>query len=1227
MENESQDSKDNDKIEANNEIINEPQPQEDNNEENNQENNEENNQENRLNEDSDYNILPDANFSSDMVNLTAYLQQVNDSIYENPSIKSKIDLIKNDDKVVELSWKKPFMNGYIKKLQSEIVSNSPRLTEEQENNNTKISYYIEALNNHREYYLINKDDEFVTDLTTIIMPIIQDVFKVYIEQNKVIIQVDEPVEHFKFKNKHPDILFYNHVSHNIVIKWNNGDASNDAFLNHIETKGKTILFTFVRCKVDEELYDEYIKPNFITESYIKSNEMDIDGSKPERQSKYYFFNRNFLVTFLPLLKFLPRDILPFAIARANALKYTFENQPDLNSILSNDDPTKQDKTLQYGIMKLFILIKDNIYPFYLTYTVHSDEIKSRIFQIIEWAATVSNAKVTVISKNMEKQSKKPIYNYTGTGENNEIIEEPVKKSTGSMDDECPVERKEILENTQQFEEETYENLKDFYSNFDTELLDYYPDLYVLDNIDDQYKPDPSRKLPSLRQLSRFISTIFCLYLLLNDKGYASVSGGDLFRYLLYDEIKTSADLDYVFWLNDENDKEEIIYKLISSLVLLIAFLQSALYFRDLKHFIEFDMFGPENKSYKFIIEINGKGDHNKFTMRTMNNPDKFPVTLLSVDCNLKKRMYFITDEDEYIKFKTNIVDEKENTKVITNLHKSTYLSSENYYVLAAIDMVIKDVTKIDEELRVNINTEMETGNSKEIIRFSSDLMGIRYLTDEQGEMIKTDDTDNYFTLIGRIQTDTGSKKIDDIISGVRTNYSNEAKKLEYYNKKLEYYNDIIEQKLQIPSIFTNSNDEIMEEDKESEQLTKKQRDKIGNKTGYPVLLTPSVTPEAMLTLVNEVLKHGFKLARIIGDKDKKDKKRKDNIEERIHCLIAQMYKDIEVIELDAVNNVKTGPIIRILRELIEMIVYKQPMTSLEATIPEKYNIFIPDNKIVVTKLNELLQNINSQLIIDTDSDSSSDKTYYPEDVENNESQGETVSSVYNSQNSQSSLGELSQHSIDIGMYPGFSLSAEPVISKKVTDALSRQTNVPFKKAPKSISSFGDLIREITERLYNLTTTNTRSGKIPPKKILPNKSKILTVIPEDNRKEDIIINDEKYIWVEEVNGEHHYRKEGDLELFPTLYLRNGNEIDYGPVPELVEIVQEEKEEDKTDYGGKRSPGGKRGPGGKRSPGGKRTLKRRRDKKKTRKTGNKKNKNKKRVSRVNKKRIGKKTRKNM
>ena len=1136
------------------EIINEPE--------------EDNNEENILNQDNDYNILPDTNFSSDMVHLTAYKQKVN-VLYQNTDIEIN-KLITNDDKVVEFSWNLPFMNdispsipGYITKLLSETDTNSS--SEEQQNINTKNSYYIEALNNPREYYLINKDTGFLSKLTSTIMDIIKD----YIDENNLTVEVEE-VTHYKFKNKHPDILFYNHKSYNIVIKCKNGVASNDAFLNHIKTKGKTILFTFVTCNVNDELYNSHIKSKFIREL----------GST---ESKYYFFNINFLVTFLPLLKFLPRDILPFAIARANALKYTFENQQYLNGIVQSDDPTKQDKTLQHSIMNLFLIIKDDIYPYYLheSYRDHSDEINSRIFQIIEWCANESNARVTVISKNMEKQSKKPMYNYTGTGVNNEIIEEPVKKTSHLMNGECPMERKPITEDREQREEETYENLKDFYSNFDTELLDYYPNLYMLQQ--GRYQSDPSRKLPSLRQLSRLISSIFCLYLLLNDKGYASVSGGDLFRYLLYDQIKTSADLDYVFWLNNTDDKEEIIYKLINSLVTLIAFLQSALYFRDLEHFIEFDMFDSPNKSYKFIIEINGKGDHNKFTMRTMNNPVKFPVTLLSVDCNLKKRMYFLENENEYTEFETNV-------------DKTKYPSSENYYVLAAIDMVIKDVSKMEPELR-DINTE--------ILRFSRDLMGIRYLENEEDEMFKTDDTDNYFTLTETIQTDSGIKKIDDIIASIRGNYLQEGD-----DAKLEYYNNII-QKLKIPSIFTNSN-EIMEEDvdinesEESGQLTKKQRDKISNKTGYSVLLTPSVTPEAMLILVNEVLKSEFKLARIIGGKDKKDKKRKDCIEERQNCLIVQMYKDIEVIELDAVNNVKTGPIIRILRELIEMIVYKEPiMPSLESTIPEKYNIFIDDDGIVVSKLNELLQNINSQLFIDTDSDSS-DIDY--DGFENDASESGTQSTVYHWE---SPLGDQSQESIDIAEnYPNYSVSENPVFSKKVSEALSKQTNPLLKKSAKRFASLNDLIGEITDRLYKLTTTNTKSGKISSKKILPN-------VPKDNQKPDIIIEGEKYIWVEVVDGRDHYRKEGDTVEPPTLYFNDGEDI-YGPVPDLVEIVPEQND---NNYGGKR------GLGGKRSPSGKRTRKIKRGKKNTRKTGNKKNKSKKRVSRVNKKRSGSKTRKNV
>lgn len=506
-------------------------------------------------------------------------------------------------------------------------------------------------------------------------------------------------------------------------------------------------------------------------------------------------------------------------------------------------------------------------------------------------------------------------------------------------------------------------------------------------------------------------------------------------------------------------------------------------------------------------------------------------------------------------------------------------------------MVIKDVSKMDPELGENINTE--------ILRFSRDLMGIRYLTNEQGEMIKTDDNENYFILTDTIQTDTERKKIDDIIEGVRTNYSNEQ-------EKLEYYDNIIQQKLKIPSIFTNSNEEeemdINESEQSEQQVTKKQKNKISDKIGYPVLLTPTVTPKAMLTLVNEVLKPGFKLARIIGDKDKKDKKRKESIEERINCLISQMYKDIEVIELDTVNDVKTGPIIRILRELIEMIVFKEPIMHSESTIPEKYNIFIPGNNIVVSKLNELMEKINSQLIIDY-SDSSSDETYYSE-FENDESQSGTQSTVY--YDSESSLGDQSQESIDIGMYPGFSVSEEPVVSKKVTDALSKQSNTLLKKASKRFASLNELIGEISDRLYILTTSNTKSGKIPPKKILPNVPRIpIPNIAEDNEQPEITLQDGRiFVLVDQEKG--HYKIKGDTNPDPTLYFNNGEEI-YGDVPDLEPIPENV--------------------GGKRSPGGKRTRKIRRGKKKTRKGGNKKNKSKKRKTRVNKKRAGSKTRKNV
>ena len=367
----------------------------------------------------------------------------------------------------------------------------------------------------------------------------------------------------------------------------------------------------------------------------------------------------------------------------------------------------------------------------------------------------------------------------------------------------------------------------------------------------------------------------------------------------------------------------------------------------------------------------------------------------------------------------------------------------------------------------------------------------------------------------------------------------------------------------------------------------------------------------MLILVNEVLKPGFKLARIIGDKDKKDKKRKDNIEERKNCSIAQMYIEIEVIELDAVNNVKTGPIIRILRELIEMIAYKDPtpMFPISSSISErynKYNIFIPDNNTVVSKLDELLQNINSQLIIDY-SDSSSDETYYQTDNENNESQSGSQSTVY--YDSESSRGDQSsQESIDIAAYlPDNSSSAEQMVLKKTSDALNKLTNPLLKKSAKRFASLNQLIGEITDRLYVLTTTNTKSGKIPPKKILPNLPKNPKPnipnpnIPDDNQANEITLQDGRIlVMVDEEKG--HYKIKGDTDENPTLYFSSGEEI-YGPAPALEPI------EEKMETGGKRS------------------RKVKRNKKKTRKTGNKKNKSKKRASRINKKRRIPKTRKNI
>jgi hypothetical protein len=154
-----------------------------------------------------------------------------------------------------------------------------------------------------------------------------------------------------------------------------------------------------------------------------------------------------------------------------------------------------------------------------------------------------------------------------------------------------------------------------------------------------------------------------------------------------------------------------------------------------------------------------------------------------------------------------------------------------------------------------------------------------------------------------------------------------------------------------------------------------------------------------------------------------------------------MYIEIEVIELDAVNDVKTGPVFRILRGLIEMIVFKEPtlMLSLSLSIPEQYNIFIPGDNIVAYKLDELLQNIISQLILDTDSDSS-DTDYDGFDNDVSQSGTQTDVSLSNSDPDSSQ----SQESVDLftyigKKYPKYPLPTEPaMVTEDVIEDLNKQ---------------------------------------------------------------------------------------------------------------------------------------------------------------------------------------------
>jgi len=243
----------------------------------------------------------------------------------------------NDNDIVKFSWEKPFVNyivpetvpGYIETL----------VTDSSDTNlNTRNNYYKEALRDDSEiYYIIKKNNDQrhserneeiktqIDGLARIIEIYFQNYFKkigIQIPNNMIVV---EKIKHGNdFKTKHENILFENYTTYNIHIS--NGtikdmmipddlDAKIVGFLNHIKSTDNLILFSFVTCETDQELYNETIKPTFISEDPSQSDELT-----------NLLFNSNALATFLPLQKFLPRNILPILIARENALKYTFENQ-------------------------------------------------------------------------------------------------------------------------------------------------------------------------------------------------------------------------------------------------------------------------------------------------------------------------------------------------------------------------------------------------------------------------------------------------------------------------------------------------------------------------------------------------------------------------------------------------------------------------------------------------------------------------------------------------------------------------------------------------------------------------------------------------------------------------------------------------------------------------------------------------------------------------------------
>lgn len=820
------------------------------------------------------------------------------------------NLNSNND-IVKFSWEKPFTNdivsgsvpGYINTL----VTDTPDT-----NLNTRNNYYKEALRDDLEiYYLIkNKNNEkrgdIIKDIENI-ASIIEIYFQNYFKKIGIVIPnniiVVEKIKHGNdFKTKHENILFENYSTYNIYISNgnikdmmnpDNLDEKIQGFLNHIKSNDNLVLFSFVTCEVDETLYNTIIKPTFITKDLNLSNKLtDL------------FFNCNALATFLPLQKFLPRNILPVLIARENALKYTFENQPVLIGRGIPNDGEIKNKTLQHCMVDLFLTIKDHIYKYYsdsfgnpdlnlndykkCEYKNNMKIIKERIFEMIKWGAKNSNASIVVTSNNEQNNTdpsiKIPVENENDTGgvitgddiQANETQRTPIY-SIGS----------------------TY-HFKDCFDMFNDHVLSINPDLNNYDKI--------IGKLPSLRQLGRLLSTVFCLYLVLYDKGYVSITGGDLFRYLLYDIINTSADFDFGIFINDDVDKNEILKKLISSVFMLNIFLYDSYYFYKLKYKFEFDMFYlPKERETptpkKFYIQINCRDRfsnryYNPFTMRTINNPLKFPVSMVSADLVLQEE---ISDDDR------------------------GEFSNVGKYIISWLDCVVKTFDKIDPQLHsVLPDTNID--------RLKPELLDIRYLIDPTTKQpVKTTEHGFYYSLKPTIHTDVNELSINDLINDTN-------QKLVNGTPLQKYYETIINGLFHLNELDPN---DVL----------------------FKILLTPIFNPNGMYIFVDEVTRQPFLEGRIVAGKNDKDQLRLENISNRLNNKIADLSNDVVVKNLDAIyennfneeelslssgsdinsennsqnNSSNLVSIFTTLREILEMIIFKNNQQPYGAKLTEKIN--------------------------------------------------------------------------------------------------------------------------------------------------------------------------------------------------------------------------------------------------------------------------------------------------